>query len=125
MWSRWITSNGGCVLSGLLLNERADHSVSYGGVIQSSFAFCLTPVLHTGVMHHCNFDIHFLRDMLLWLQGRQDCCPFLSYLLFSLACGFQTVRLALLDGPHSRDYGKGRSLYLEDKVSISVLSQLV
>ena len=85
----------GVSLSGLLSgsralpNERADHSVSYGVVIQSSFAFCLTPVPQTGVVHRCNFDIHVLRDVLLWLQGRQDCCPFLF--LVSLACGSHTV----------------------------------
>jgi hypothetical protein len=64
-----------------LPNELTDHPVSYGGVIQSSFAFCLTPVPYTGVMHRCNFDIHVLWDMLLWLQGRQDRCPFCSFLL--------------------------------------------
>ena len=53
---------------------------------------------------------------------------FLSLRLASRACGSHiaaTVRRVLLGEPPSREHGKGGSLYLEDKVSIAIPSQLV
>ena len=52
-----------------LPDECIDHSVSYRGVIELGFSLDLTPMAHAGVVNRCNFVIHFVRKVLLRLQG--------------------------------------------------------
>jgi hypothetical protein len=101
------------------------------GVVELGSALGLTPMAHAGVLNRRNFVIHFIRKegvaLVAGLTGSlSSSC--LSLRLASRACGshiVSTVRRVLLGEPPSREHGKGGSLYLEDKVSIAIPSQLV